>query len=184
MQPRYSPFNQALHWFAAICMFSILPLAWVMTNAKESAAFDITLYNWHKTLGAIVFVVTVFRIVWRFVDRPPPYPPVIAAWDKALAHLVYWLFFLMMLWMPLTGYLTSAYGGHPTKLFNLLPTPNLLPQNKDASELFGVLHDLGQWPIYVLVLLHISAVAFHLIWRRDGVLGRMLPPNAAEPQDG
>jgi cytochrome b561 len=181
MQPRYSAINQAVHWITALCMFAILPLAWVMTNAKEGSPFSEALFNWHKTLGGIVLLVTLFRIVWRLVDRPPPYPPIVAAWDRTLAHVVYWLFFAVLVWMPMTGFLTSAYGGHPTKLFNLVPTPQLLPKDKNLGELFGALHGLGQWAVYALIVLHLSAVAFHLIWGRDGVLGRMLPANAAEP---
>jgi cytochrome b561 len=181
MQPRYSPLNQALHWITGVCMLAILPLAWVMTNAKEGTPFDEALFNWHKTLGAIVLLVTVFRIVWRFIDGPPPYPPMIAAWERTLAHAAYWLFFLVLLWMPITGFLTSTYGGHATKLFNLIPTPLLLPKNKDLSEFFAGLHGLGQWAVYALIVLHLSAVAMHLIWRKDGLLGRMLPANAAEP---
>ena len=181
MQPRYSSLNQALHWATAICMFAILPLAWVMVSLKEGSALDEALFNWHKTLGVIVLLITAFRIVWRFVDKPPAYPPAVAAWDRMLAHIVYWLFFAALIWMPVTGFLTSTYGGHATKLFNAIPTPLLLPHDKDLSDLFGTLHSLGQWAIYALIGLHLCAVAFHLIWRRDGVLGRMLPANAAEP---
>ena len=181
MQPKYSPMNQALHWITALCMFAILPLAWVMTNAKEGTAFSSALFNWHKTFGGIVLLVTAFRIVWRFRDSPPPYPAAVAAWDRMLAHIVYWLFFAVLIWMPVTGFLTSTYGGHATKLFNAIPTPLLLPKDKDLSDLFGTLHSLGQWAVYALIGLHLCAVAFHLIWRRDGVLGRMLPANAAEP---
>jgi cytochrome b561 len=43
------------------------------------------------------------------------------------------------------------------------------------------LHSLGQWAVYLLLGLHIAGVAFHLIWGKDGVLGRMLPSYAAEP---
>ncbi len=181
MQPRYSPLNQVLHWLTALCMLAILPLAWVMTNAKEGTPFDEGLFNWHKTLGGIVLLITLFRIVWRFIDKPPPYPPTVAAWDRALARVIYWLFFAVLLWMPITGVLTSAYGSHPVKLFNLIPTPQLVTPDKDASEAFADLHGLGQWAVYALIVLHLGAVAIHLIWRRDGVLGRMLPPNATEP---
>jgi Prokaryotic cytochrome b561 len=69
VQPRYSPVNQALHWITALCMFAILPLAWVMTNAKDGT-FAEGLFNWHKTLGVIVLLVTLFRIVWRLIDPP------------------------------------------------------------------------------------------------------------------
>ena len=181
MQPRYSPVNQALHWITALCMFAILPLAWVMTNAKEGTPLSSALFNWHKTLGGIVLIVTAIRIAWRFRDPPPHYPPTVAAWDRMLAHIVYWLFFAVLIWMPVTGFLTSTYGGHATKLFNLVPMPLLLPKDKDLSDLFGTLHGLGQWAVYALIGLHLTGVAFHLIWRRDGVLGRMLPAYAAEP---
>ena len=183
MPPRYSPLNQALHWVTALAMAAILPLAWVMTRAKDSP-FNEALYNWHKTLGMIVFLITAFRIVWRFVDRPPPYPPAIAAWDRALAHAVYGLFFLALLWMPVTGFLTTTYDGYPTTLFNLIPTPQLLPESKSLADLFGELHGLGQWLIYGLIGLHLVGVVFHVAWRRDGVLGRMLPAHATEPGEG
>ena len=181
MQPKYSPTNQALHWITALCMFAILPLAWVMTNAKEGTPFSAALFNWHKTLGGIVLLVTAIRIVWRFRDPPPAYPPAVAAWDRTLAHIVYWLFFAVLIWMPVTGFLTSTYGGHATKLFNLVPMPLLLPKDKDLSDLYGTLHSVGQWAVYGLIGLHLCAVAFHLIWRQDGVLGRMRPDHAAEP---
>jgi cytochrome b561 len=181
MQPRYSPTNQALHWATAACVFAILPLAWVMTNTKANTPFHDALYNWHKTLGLAVLLITLFRIVWRLVDRPPPYPPAVAAWDKWLAQVAYGLFFLVLLGMPITGYLMSGYGHHPPVLFNLVPTPSVLPSDKPLAQLFGALHALGQWLVYALIGLHLSAVAFHLLYRKDGVLGRMLPAHAAEP---
>ena len=108
MQSRYSRLNQALHWLTAACMFAILPLAWVMVNAKEGTPFSSALFNWHKTLGVVVLLVTAYRLVWRFFDPPPAYPPQVAAWDRLLAHIVYWLFFAVMILMPVTGVLTSA----------------------------------------------------------------------------
>jgi len=184
MQPRYSPINQALHWITAACMFAILPLAWVMVNAKEGTPFDIALFNWHKTLGGIVLLVTLFRILWRLRDRPPAYPPTIAAWERVLAHAAYWMFFFILIWMPVTGLLTTTYGGHPTKLFNLIQTPQLLPPDKPKAELFGGLHEAGQGAVYVLIVLHLSAVVTHVAWRRTGLFGRMLPANACEPASG
>ena len=181
MQRRYSSVNQWLHWITAGCMFAILPLAWVMTNAKEGTAFSELLYNWHKTLGAIVLGVTAYRIVWRFIDKPPPYPPIVERWTRALAQAVYGLFFLTLLWMPITGFIMTEFEGYPTKLFNLIPTPQLWPKNEHWADVFNYLHALGQWFVYGLIVLHIGGVIFHLMFRRDGVLGRMLPPHSGEP---
>ena len=81
MRLRYSNANQAMHWITVACMVALLPLAWLMLNIKRGAPVSAALFNWHKTLGAIVLIVTAIRIVWRFRDPPPPYPPAVAAWD-------------------------------------------------------------------------------------------------------
>jgi cytochrome b561 len=183
MQKRYSSTNQTLHWLTALCMFAILPLAWVMTSMRHDAPPRDTLFAWHETLGLIVLLVTACRIVWRIFDGPPPYPARVARWESGLAHATYWLFFVVLLWMPVTGFLTASYGGHRIKLFDLVLTPTILPKDDAQHKLFDSLHLLGQWAVYALIALHLSAVAFHLIWSGTGVLGRMLPANATEPQE-
>jgi cytochrome b561 len=181
MQPRYSRLNQSLHWITALCMFAILPLGWVMVSTAHDVPYREDLFNWHKTLGAIVLLVTAFRIVWRFRDPPPPYPPALAIWERVIAHAIYWLFFATLIWMPITGILTSGFGGHAPKLFDLIPTPQLLPKDKGLSDLFSGLHLAGQWMVYALIVLHLAAVTVHVVGRRTGVLGRMLPAGATEP---
>jgi cytochrome b561 len=168
-----------VHWLTALCMFAILPLAWVMTNAKGGSDLQHATYNWHKTLGLVVLAITIFRLGCRLVDRPPPYPAKVAAWDKAFAHAAYWMFFAIMIWMPVTGFMESAYDGFPIKLFNLISTPEIFPKNQPVADVWATLHALGQWLVYGLIILHLSAVVFHLVWGKDGVLGRMLPDGAA-----
>ncbi|HEY2049401.1 MAG TPA: cytochrome b [Caulobacteraceae bacterium] len=182
MRVRYSGVHQVIHWLTALLMFSILPLAWVMTNAKVGSELQHSTYNWHKTLGLIVFGLTIARMIWRFVDQPPAYPPKVAAWDRALAQLAYGLFFAVMIWMPVTGFMDSAYDGYPIKLFNLIPTPEIFPKNNRLADFWAGLHGLGQWAVYGLIVLHLSAVVFHVVWAKDGVLGRMLPEGATTPE--
>lgn len=182
MQTRYSSVNQALHWLTALCMFAILPLAWVMTNMPTDAPSRAALFAWHETLGLIVLLVTAGRIVWRRFDGAPPYPATVARWERRLAHATSAVFFLALVWMPVTGFLTAAYGGHQVELFNFIQTPAILPKDVGRAELFTFLHLAGQWAVYALVALHLSAVAFHLIWSKAGVLGRMLPADATEPK--
>ena len=87
--------------------------------------------------------ITAWRIVWRFIDGPPPYPPKVAAWERSLAHAVYWLFFFVLLWMPITGSLTSSFGGHAVKLFDVIATPALLLKDDAKAKLFDSLHLLA-----------------------------------------
>jgi cytochrome b561 len=184
MQKRYSPINQTLHWVTALCIFTILPLAWVMTNMPRDAASRADLFAWHETIGLVILFITGYRIVRRIFDGPPPHPARVARWERGLARATHWLLFLVLLWMPITGYLTASYGGHRVKLFDVVLAPALLPKNDEQQKLFVSLHLFGQWALYVLVVLHLSAVAFHLIWTKAGVLGRMLPAYATEPREG
>src|ERR1700683_60915 len=168
MQRRYSSSNQALHWLTALCIFAVLPLAWVMTNMPLDAPSRATLFAWHETLGLIVLFFTVCRIVLRLYDGPPPYPAQVARWERHLAHATYWVFFFVLLWMPITGFLTASYGGHRINLFNMILTPVILLKDNSRAKSFTSLHLLGQWAVYVLIVLHLGAVAFHVIWAKTG----------------
>ena len=136
MDRRCSSLNQAMHWITARCMFAILPLAWVMTNLKPEAAYREDLFNWHMTIGVIVLLITAFRVIWRVVDGPPPYPPPVSIWEQRLAHAADWIFFLTLFWMPITGFLTSYAGGQRIKLFDLIPTPDFFSARRGARRLF------------------------------------------------
>jgi len=84
--------------------------------------------------------------------------------------------------MPAIDFLTSYNGGHPVKLFDLIPAPAFLPKDPGRSKLLGAWHLAGQWAVYALILPHLGAVTLHLVWRKSGLLGRMPPAHAAEPE--
>ena len=143
MQKRYSPINQTLHWVTALRIFTILPLAWVMTNMPRDASSRADLFAWHETIGLVILFITGCRIVRRIFDGPPPYPARVARWERGLARATHWLLFLVLLWMPITGYLTASYGGHRVKLFDVVLAPALLPKNDEQQKLFVSLHLFG-----------------------------------------
>lgn len=66
-------------------------------------------------------------------------------------------------------------GGESVSYFWLFDLP-ALPQNETFSDLADRLHLLGQWAVFALALLHLAAVVYHVGWRHDGLLDRMLPP--------
>jgi cytochrome b561 len=91
------------------------------------------------------------------------------------------LFYAVLIWMPLTGYLMVIAAGFPPKLFDVINTPVPIAKNDSLAKMAMTLHVYGQWLVYGLLILHISGVAFQLMIRKNGVLGRMLPPNALDP---
>ncbi|RZF63647.1 cytochrome b [Sphingomonas populi] len=175
---RYSGMHQLMHWGTAVMMFVIIVLGWIMHVQPDSVAL-LPLWEWHKTLGLFVLVVTAFRLVWRLKAPPPPPLPGQPRWDHRLAQCTYAVFFATLIWMPATGYVFSTAGGYPPKLFNILQTPALFGKSPKIEALAQWLHLSSQWLIYGLILLHLAGVLYHVVIVRDRTLDRMLP----EPLD-
>ncbi|MDX3911693.1 MAG: cytochrome b [Sphingobium sp.] len=174
IEARYSGAQRIFHWVTALAMLVILVLGWIMQPGKDGPEMA-TLWEIHKTFGVLVFLITAARLVWRHYDPPPPAPPGQPDWDHKLANMTYAVFFLALLWFPATGYVYSTAGGHPPILFGMMPTPQLLPIDKEVAAWGKSLHRLSQWPLYALILLHLAGVFYHVSVRRDGMLDRMLP---------
>lgn len=170
----YSGFSQALHWLTALLILAILPVAWVMSemakdNPERGFAFMI-----HKSLGVTIFAIVVARLLWRAISPAPPLPGHFAKWEARGAKITHALLYLVLLVMPISGYITSAASNHAVSYFGLFTLP-LLTENKELAEAAEDVHVAAQWALYVLVGLHVLATSWHVCVRRDGALHRMLP---------
>ena len=171
---RYTSVAQALHWVMAGLFVAVLPLAWVMVNMPHTAPSREWMYTLHKSVGLTILVLAAGRLAWRARHPAPPLTSG-ARWEQVSARVSHWLLYLIMLGMPVSGYLVSAAGGHAVSYFDLFTLPGL-PENKTLQTAADWMHvSTGQWLVYALVVLHVAATAWHVAVRRDNVLGRMLP---------
>jgi cytochrome b561 len=171
---RYGGLHQLIHWVTAVMMLVIIVLGWIMHVQPDSPALY-PLWEWHKTLGLFVLVITAFRLVWRLIAPPPPPLAGQPRWDHRLAQCTYALFFAALIGMPVTGYMLSTAGGYPPTLFNLIPTPAFFGKDPEIEAVAHWLHLTSQWLIYGLILLHLAGVVYHVAIVRDRTLDRMLP---------
>ena len=176
---RYTHAAQALHWITAVLMFTLLPLAWVMVNMPRTASNRELIYTLHKSFGMTVLALVAVRLILRAIHPAPQLPGGLARWERASAVLSHWLLYLIMLGMPLSGYLFSAWGGHPVTYFGLFTLPGLVKNDTLQQVAFWAHVAIGQWLTYAVILLHIGATGWHVVVRRDGVLFRMLPEQTA-----
>ena len=172
---RYTSTAQALHWIVAVLMFTALPLAWVMVNMPRRAPSREWIFTLHKSVGLTILALVAVRLAWRATHPAPPLPGRMARWEQAIAFASHWLLYLILVGMPVSGYLLTATSGNAVPYFNLFKLP-ILPNDKAVSDAARWAHvAIGQWLVYGLILLHIGATAWHAAIRRDGVLDRMLP---------
>jgi cytochrome b561 len=169
---RYTPPAQV----TAVLMFAVLPIAWVMVNMPESARFRSLLFTLHKSVGMTIIVLVTIRIAWRARHPAPRLEVGLARWEKVVATGSHWLLYVVLVGMPVSGYLLDSAGGYPVSYFGLFSVP-LLPKSPALSSAATWVHvAVGQWLVYTVISLHIAASVWHTFVRRDGVLDRMLPP--------
>lgn len=171
---RYNGAAQALHWLTALLMFAVLPLAWVMVAVTRDNPSRDALFTLHKSIGMAILALTIVRLVWRGANPVPAFPARLSRWETAAAQLSHWLLYLILLVMPVSGYVLSAASGHPVTFFGLFEFPSL-PQNAPLAKFAVDIHLLTQWVVYALIVLHLLATTWHILLRRDAVLDRMLP---------
>ena len=185
---RYSLGARWFHWVTALLMFVIIPLGWIFAEFKTTKdnknVFEAPIpgspadyASLHKTLGLLVLAIVAARIVYRIANPPPPLPGRLPAVEKGLAHAAHWLLYLVLLAMPISGYIMSSAGDHPISILGLFDFPKL-PIPKEQGRIAHNIHIYVQFVVYALVALHLAGVAASLFLRRDDILGRMLPRQA------
>jgi cytochrome b561 len=171
---RYDSVAQWLHWITAILVLATLPVAWVMINMAHDNRWLQTLFLIHKSLGVTIFAVVALRILWRGLHPAPPLSWTLEPWEAWFARSSHVLLYLLLLAMPISGYITSAASNHPVNYFGLVTLPSL-PLNKPLADAAGEIHEISSWALYALIGVHVLGTAYHVILKRDGVLNRMLP---------
>jgi cytochrome b561 len=172
--PRYSRVAILLHWVAVLLIVAGAGLGLTMTDLPLSPE-KLRYYAWHKWIGITVFLVAAARLVWRTRMPPPPFPDTMPRWQARAARTVHALLYVLMLAIPISGWIYSSATGVSVSYLNLVPLPNLVAKDKAlASALLGV-HQGLNLTLAAALLLHVSAAVWHQWIVRDGMLSRMLP---------
>lgn len=172
---RYSKVAMALHWLLAIGVIVQWRIAVAGENAPTDEAGSEIMAN-HFSLGAILLVLALARLVWRFVRPNPPLAAHLATWERWLAKITHTLFYVLLIVMPLAGWLAMSKYGSGVDVFGIFTLP-AMPVARDpegASAIFDV-HAAAGVTLLTITAVHILGVLKHTLIDRDGNLFRMLP---------
>jgi cytochrome b561 len=172
-----------LHWLMASLLFIAVPIAWVMVNMPGSAKLAGLLFTIHESIGLTVLTLVAIRLWWRARHAPPPLPKSFAILDRLAATVSHWMLYVILVGMPVSGYLMNATSGFPTSYFGLVTMPQLPKSETISSAAFWLHIAIGQWLLYALVVLHLAATVWHVAVRRDNTLERMLPEQRTTSND-
>jgi len=172
---RYGATAIGLHWIVALLIFAAFGLGLYMTDIPGFTPTKLKLYSWHKWLGVTVFALAVLRVLWRLTHAAPAPVAGMPAWQAGAAKVAHGLLYLLILVVPVTGYLYSLAAGVPVVYLGVWPLPTLIEPNDALKETLKSAHIWLNYLMAALVALHAAAALKHQWLDRDGTLGRMLP---------
>ena len=170
---RYSWGAIWLHWSIAFLVLVNLVLGLFHESLLDGIGWVMPI---HRSIGLAVLALTLVRLAWRLGHRPPRMPPDVAGWERPVARIAHWVFYILLLALPLTGWMLSSNPARvrPMAWFGLFPIPPL-PISGGAATLGRQVHGVLGYVMLALVVLHIAAALRHHFMLRDAVLGRMAP---------
>lgn len=171
---RYSRVAMAFHWAIAILVIMNWRIAETAEHLEGPAAGAV--WNYHKAWGMLILALTLGRIAWKLTHPGPPFPAHHQPWERALARAVHFAFYLLLLALPLAGWIANSLTGRTIDFFGLFTIPALpVGSNKVLGGAIFDLHATTGTILLLLVALHVLGVVKHLVIDRDGELFRMLP---------
>lgn len=170
---RYSGTAIALHWLIALAVIGAFALGLYMHDLPLSP-HKLKLYSYHKWTGITILALMLARISWR-IGHAPPALLEMPEWQRSLAQGVHIGLYMLLLVVPLSGWLMSSALGFQVVWLGVVPLPDLVAKNKELGELLKQVHKNLDFVLLGLLTLHIAAALKHHFMDRDGTLQRMLP---------
>jgi cytochrome b561 len=178
---RYTATAIALHWLMAALILGLFSVGLYMSDLPLSPT-KLKIYSWHKWAGVTVFLLVFLRLAWRVAHRPPALPAAMPRWQQVAAHAGHALLYLLMIAIPLSGWLMSSATGFQTVYFGVLPIPDLLAKNKELGDTLLDVHQALNFLMAAVVAGHVGAALKHHFVDHDDILTRMSPRRSSKEQ--
>ncbi|SFM26491.1 cytochrome b561 [Ectothiorhodospira mobilis] len=177
--PRHSFALRVLHWLIAVLLvfaliggFTLGILGQEQLTALVGADLAGTAFMAHKTLGISILLLMLVRLVVRLSQRTPEYAISPTRMQRALGGLVHFLLYVLVIAMPIVGWLGTAAAGAPVNFFTW-ELPGFLAEDPALAENLFLAHMALGVTIAILIVLHTAAGLYHYRVRQDWVMKRI-----------
>ncbi|MEP1143299.1 MAG: cytochrome b/b6 domain-containing protein [Henriciella sp.] len=168
----YSIAQKVLHWLIALMIMADLFIAQkfsgIMTDADRFES-----RSDHATVGTIVAILFIIRLFLRWRNGAPALPTEMLGWQKHLAHFAHWALYFLIGFLIVSGIFSAINANSIVAPFGAFAFGDGNGEGA-AFYLFRGFHELATKAIIALIVLHVIAALYHLIFVRDGVTLRML----------
>jgi cytochrome b561 len=171
---RFGSLTIGIHWLMLLLFIAVYASIELRVLFEKGTPMRDAFKMWHFMLGLVVFVLIWLRIAARFSGPTPSIQPEPPQMQQLAAKALHLALYLLMIGMPLTGWLLLSASGKPIPFFGL-ELPALIGPDKDLASQIKELHEFVGTSGYYLLGLHVVAALYHHHFQHDNTLTRMLP---------
>ena len=165
-----------LHWGFALVIVGLFAVGLYMVDLGYTDPLAKVLPEWHRSMGLLLGAALVLRLAWRLMSPPPPPLPNYQRIEHAMAALMHWVLYALMIAIVMSGYFISTADGRGVSVFGWFEVPAITGKVDNLEDLAGEVHYWAAWAIIVLSGLHALAALKHHFIDQDRTLRRMLNP--------
>lgn len=172
-EKRWGGMAQSLHWLMALGILGNGVLGLIMDEMPRGMT-KLNTFAIHKSIGLTVLALLILRVSWRLFDRAPQDEPM-PRWQRLAAHATHGVLYLLMLAIPLSGWIYNSLHGYPLQWFKWFNLPALMDKNEALSDIAGEAHEILFFVLLAVLVAHVGGALVHHWFERDNTLLRMLP---------
>jgi len=172
---QYGAVAQMLHWLTALFVIC----GWLLGTFHDDipkGPIRTAALTAHITLGELVVVLLIVRLVWRMTDPPPPPVPTRFGWlQQAVATLTHYVLYGLLVAVPFFGVLVQLKRGRELPVFGVWNIVSPWPVDKPLARSLLSVHDVLANALLLLSGVHAAAALMRHYVFEDRTLSRMLP---------
>ncbi|MEM9624518.1 MAG: cytochrome b/b6 domain-containing protein, partial [Pseudomonadota bacterium] len=99
---RYGGVSRLLHWTTAILFIALIPMGIFASIIPEGTAYRNAYYVVHKTIGVLVFMLLIARLVWHTRSKRPSLDTGLTTFERKAAHTAHLTLYGFLIALPIT----------------------------------------------------------------------------------
>ncbi|NOH71343.1 cytochrome b [Vibrio pectenicida] len=168
----YNPVARTIHWITAIFVIGMFAAGLWMVDLSYYSEWYRTAPHWHKSIGILLAVLTLFRIIWKKLTPAPDIEG--KPYEIFAAKIVHFVMYLALIGLFVSGYLISTEDGRSIDVFDWFSVPALGALFENQADLSGNIHFYCAWALILMAAAHAMAAIKHHVINKDNTLRKMI----------
>ncbi|MEQ1814042.1 MAG: cytochrome b [Candidatus Nitrotoga sp.] len=169
---RYGWLLITIHWLMLLLIAAAYTTMEFKSIFPKGSPARETMAIWHYMLGLSVFFLVWLRLLVRLAGSDPVIEPALPTWQVLSAKVMHRTLYILMIGLPLLGWLILSAKGTPVPFFGL-ELPALIGESKGLAKWLKDVHEATATIGYFLIGIHAAAALYHHYFRRDNTLKSM-----------